>query len=110
MALKTRERVINDLDVTPKVGSYLIPDGPRHHAYAIGELLLPGEDYVDSGFAGCQFRYPNPVFGASRAIAINLEITGRTIQYRDGGRYVRVKIEWVGDCEPSTFTRGWLRV
>lgn len=106
MALKTRERVINDLDVTPKVGSYLVPDNHR----GCGELLLKGEDYVDSGFKGCEFRFPNPIFGASRAIAINLEITGRTIQYRDGGRYVRVKIEWVGDCEASTFSRGWLRV
>ena len=105
--LTPTSKTIDGREITPEVGSYVILDSKN-----IGEQLLPGEDYVDSGFAGCQFRWPNPIqeWRTSRAIAVNVEITGRTIQYRDGGRYVRVRIEWVGDCEPSTFSGGWLAV
>lgn len=94
-------------DVEVKVGSVIELDGGRV------ERLLAGDDFVDSGFAGCDFRYPNPVACWSlpkHAIAINVEITGRTSQHRKGARWVRVKIEWVGDCEPSTYSGGWLLV
>jgi hypothetical protein len=37
-------------------------------------------------------------------------ITGRTVKRRMGDEWVRVRIEWVGDCEPSTFCSGWLLV
>ena len=78
----------------------------------ITKKLLEGSDYVDSGFAGCDFRYPNtiPEWETKHATAINVEITGRTTRYRRGGRWVRTRIEWVGDCEASTFSGGWLRV
>ena len=95
--------------IQAKVGSYVILDASRNN---IGEHLLEGDDYVDEGFHGCEFRWPNPVreWRTSRAIAVNVQVTGRTIQYRWGGRFVRVKIEWVGDCEPSTFSGGWMAV
>ena len=94
-------------EVCPKVGSHVKLDGKT-----FGENLLPGDDYIDDGFPGCQFRYPNPVsgWGKSHAIACNVEITGRKFRYWMGGRWVRIKIEWVGDCEPSTFTGGWMAV
>lgn len=107
MALATTTKTIGDLDVAPEVGSLVLLDGKQ-----FGERLLPGEDYVDEGFKGCQFRYPNPVRGweKSYAIAINVSVVGRTIQYKAGQRWVRVLVEWVGDCEASTFSRGMMAV
>ena len=111
MSLATRESTVTEklLDcgtrVAPEVGSFVKLDEGR-----IGEKLLPGDDFTCAGWDGCDFRYPNPVsiWRESRAIACNVHVTGRTIQYKDGGRRVRVKIEWVGDCEPSTFSGGWM--
>jgi hypothetical protein len=94
-------------EVAAHVGSYVQLDNDRH-----GEKLLPGDDNVCEGWGGCDFRYPNPIqaWRESRAIACNVHVTGRTYQYRSGSRCVRVKVEWVGDCEPSTYTSGWLYV
>ena len=94
-------------EVAARIGSYVQLDNDR-----LGEKLLPGDDYCDSGFPGCDFRYPNPVreWATSRAIACNVHVTGRTYQYKSGYRVVRVRVEWVGDCEPPTFTSGWLYV
>lgn len=93
-------------EVEVNVGSVIELDSGRV------EQLLAGDDYVDSGFAGCDFRYPNPVLGweTKHAIAVNVEITGRTSQYRKGARWARVRIEWVGDCEASTFSGGWVLI
>jgi hypothetical protein len=99
----TREPVA----IQAHVNSYVQLDGGR-----LGDKLLVGDDFVDEGFAGCDFRYPNPVreWRESRAIACNVHVTGRTFQFKSGYRVVRVKVEWVGDCEPSTFTSGWLYI
>jgi len=107
--MKPATKTIADREITPEVGSYVILDSSKNN---IGEHLLEGDDYCDSGFPGCQFRFPNPVreWRTSRAIACNVEITGRTVQYRWGGRFVRVLIEWVGDCEASRFSGGWMAV
>ena len=93
-------------DVEVKVGSVIELDN------GIVEQILEGDSYVDSGFAGCDFRFPNPITGweTKHSIAINVTITGRTTQYRKSARWVRVRIEFVGDCEPSTFTSGWLLI
>ena len=98
----------NEKWVEPKVGSVVKFDDSRR----LPERLLEGDDYVDSGFPGCDFRYPNPVreWATSRAIACNVTVTGRTTQRKDGANWVRVLVEWVGDCEPSTYSRGWMLV
>ena len=85
----------------PRVGSHV-----RLDLNSFGKLLLPGDDPCGS-WRGCQFRWPNPIneWAESRAIACNVTITGRTI--RNG--YIRVRIEWVGDDDPSTFSGGWLQ-
>jgi hypothetical protein len=97
----------NEVNVEPKVGSLVHLDANR-----FPNRLLPGDDYVDEGFPGCEFRYPNPVRGweEKHAIACNVVVTGRTTQRRGGENWVRVRIEWVGDCEASTFTTGWMMV
>lgn len=44
------------------------------------------------------------------SVAVNVKITGRTAQFTRAGYRVRIQIEWVGDCEPSTFSQGWLYI
>jgi hypothetical protein len=39
---------------------------------------------------------------------VNVVVTGRTWQRREGDYWVRVRIEFVGDGEPSVFVGGWL--
>jgi hypothetical protein len=43
-------------------------------------------------------------------VAIIVDITGRTIQYKPGRMLLRVRVEFVGDGEPSTFASGWAYV
>jgi hypothetical protein len=81
-------------------GSFIKPDGHR-----VGECLQQGDDPVDSGYRGSDYRYPGTV-----NVAVNVKVTGRTVQWRDGASFVRCQIEWVGDCEPSTFSGGWVKV
>lgn len=64
------------------------------------------EPRVDAGYAGCDWR----IGLRHHELAINLRITGRVAQSWHGSNWIRCEIEWVGDYEPSTFTRAWLRV
>jgi hypothetical protein len=95
-----------DHEITPAVGMRFGFD----EGYGSWELTT-GTDYCDSGFAGCQFYAALLHVKFPTECAVNIRVTGRTIQ-RPGGIYgsraVKVEIEWVGDCEASTFTRGWL--
>jgi len=95
------------------VGAYLEPD-----RWDIGGLLMDGDDYVDDGFHGCQFRLESGLArpeGGYYAIAVNITITGSKVFYENVGlsflrTKMRCKIEYVGDCEPSTFDHGWVTV
>ena len=93
-------KVIENRTVTCDVGSVVEHDTGRT------ERLLPSE------WDKAQFRWPNPVPGweTKHAIACNVEITGRTFQYRGGTYYVRIRMIWVGDGEPDTDCPGWLKV
>lgn len=100
----------NGWEMTPRVGSY-IRLGDTIGEARMGDALLPGDEPCGS-WAGCEFRWPSPVFGwrEKHAIACNVTITGRALTRWGGDLWVRVKVEWVGDGEPSTETRGWLLV
>ena len=93
---------------TPTAGDVITLDmtGPRR---GIGFMLTESDGFFDSGFPGCEFRLRDDG-GPLHDRAINIKITGRTVQWRSDGPAVRIKIEWVGDCEPSTFQGGWLRL
>lgn len=43
------------------------------------------------------------------SLAVNVKVTGRTWQRREGDYWARVEIEFVGDCEPSVFCGGWIK-
>ena len=87
---------------TPTVGSCIWFDEGSSCGVAISE----DDGFSDSGFPGCQFRIQNTV----GSTAVNIEVTGRTIQRHEGSNAVRIRIEFVGDCEPSTFSGGWIAV
>ena len=84
-----------DKDVTPKVGSLIEADGRR-----VGELLLPGDSFST-------FRFPCNV-PLIESVAVEVVVTGRTLQFRNGDYWVRVAITWKGDGEPDTSSRGWM--
>jgi hypothetical protein len=84
------------------VGSIVLIDGRT-----ISEELLAGEpEAIGDGWLGCDFRYPT-IIGEC---ACNVHVVGRTLQNHGGSLWVRVRVEWVGDCEPSTFIGGWLLI
>lgn len=71
----------------------------------VSEALFPCTDWDKA-----EFRYPNPIpaWRKSRATACNVKITGRVPQLLTGAWWLRARIEWVGDGEPSTFSGGWV--
>ncbi len=78
-----------------EIGDYIAYDGNA------GTILHEGETFTDSGFAGSEFR-------SNSGTAINVTITGRKWVIKNGRFAVRVKVEAVGDCEPSEFWGGYL--
>lgn len=89
---------MDETDVTPTVGTYVKPDG-----WAFGERLTEGDSFST-------FRLPTGSGGPIKSLAVEVEVTGRTIQRKWDMRLVRCKITFVGDCEPDTVVRGWLEV
>ena len=100
---------------TPALGEALIGDEWASH----GNLIEGLEDLKD-GFPGCQFYVTLNNGGPITQLAVNLTISGRKRHYVDSCMHdedraagkrrwrQRVRIEFVGDCEPSTFTKGWI--
>ena len=89
---------INETDVVPAVGSYIKPDG-----WPMGSVLAQGDSFSP-------FRLPINSGGPIKSLAVRIEVTGRTIQRHAGSYHVRVRIIFVGDCEPDTVTFGTMIV
>ena len=92
--------LIYGTEVEAKVGSCIRPDGWR-----FGSRLVP------SDWDRAQFRLLRPNAFPSdpiQSLAVNIVITGRTWQRRQGDYWVRLRIEFVGDGEPSVFVGGWM--
>ena len=74
------------------------------------------DSYTDSGWPGCDFRFDVGI----ASVAVNVHVTGRKERYGHTcqikgyggltGIWVRVRVEFVGDCEPSSFCNGYLRL
>jgi hypothetical protein len=98
----TTERTIP----TPIAGDAIVLDitGPRR---CCGFMLTESDGFSDSGFPGCEFRLRDDA-GPLDQRAVNITVTGRTVQRNNNGPAVRIKVEWVGDCEESSFQGGWL--
>lgn len=80
----------------PLSGRTLVVDSWPSHEGAI--LEREESTYTDSEWPGCKYR-------AGRS-GVNIEITGKRPVYFRGKWSVRVKVEFVGDGEPSTFAGG----
>jgi len=91
-----------------EVGSFVRLDNGR----CLGEKLLAGDDFTCPGWEGCDFRFPNPInaWRETHAIGCNVHVTGRTFRNVGGSLWVRVQIEWVGDCEENTFCGGYMLI
>ena len=87
-------------EYAPQVGSCVQAD-----AWKMGVLLEAGDEYVDSGYAGSDFRVTH-YSGAT--CGVNVEITGRTPRKHNGEWAVRVRITFVGDCEENTTAGGFM--
>ena len=85
-------------DVTPKVGSFIKPDG-----WAFGQRLIAGDSFST-------FRIPVNSLGPIKDLAVEIEVTGRTLQKKHGMRMVRVKVTFPGDGESDTVTSGYMEV
>ena len=84
----------------PMVGDYVEVDD-----YKFGYTLRNGDEYVDCGFAGCQFRLGH--WNQANGMPVNLEMSGRKARLIRGEWRYRVQITIVGDCEPDTIVYGW---
>lgn len=83
--------------VEPKVGSLIkIDDWPFACPLREGDSFSP-------------FRVPTGQT-VIKSLAVKIEFTGRTIQWKSNGPRVRIKIIFVGDCEPDEQCGGWLLI
>ncbi len=85
----------------PEVGSWIWPDEWKDHGSNLGDCDWWSEaEFFVTG------QYNN-------VAAVNITVTGRTFQRPwgfSGPKAVRVKIEFVGDGEPSSFSGGWMKI
>lgn len=103
MTATMSEAVVEGRLVRAEVGSVV------EHPTGRYERLVACEDWDEAAF-----RFPSPIGCSGQpmypAWACNIEITGRTFQFRKGDYWVRVTIIAVGDGEPDRRMSGWLRV
>jgi hypothetical protein len=83
---------------TIKAGVYVRPDN-----WGYGSVLVADQTGLGA------FRLPSNSY-PDLAYPCNVQVTGRTVQRRDGQYMVRVRITFVGDCEPDVVTGGWTLV
>jgi len=62
----------------------------------------------ETGWEKCDYRIP--VKDGFYELAVRIEVTGRTIQWRQDAPMVRIKIVFVGDGEPDKVCRRWAYV
>lgn len=87
--------------ISVQAGQALQPDGWRPKCSAIEACDWEGAPWrVDTGRTWLD--------GTPIKPAIRVEVTGRKVRWIDGRRRVRVRITWVGDGEPDSYSGGWL--
>ena len=90
-----------EANLKPKVGSVIQPDG-----WGLPSTLVD-EDWWDKA----EFRLPSPTyFDVSSAVNVELSERSKKIYVTGSAYKLRVKITFVGDCEPDIVVHGWLWV
>ena len=87
-------------EVEVKLDSYIVPDG-----WTFGGIVI-ASDWDKADF--CLTKSASYAGDPIESLAVNVTITGSTWQRRQGDYWIRVKIEFVGDGEPSVFSGGWM--
>jgi hypothetical protein len=64
--------------------------------------LLPGDS-----FSSLRLECDSAVF---RSVACRVKVVGRKVQYKLGGKSIRVIVTFVGDGEPDVDAVGWLYI
>ena len=85
------------MNVRPVVGSFIKTDWWNSR-------LMDCDDWDQADFR---------LEGTIVQVAVNVEVTGRTLQFpfgTQGGAWVRAMVTFVGDCEPDQHQRGWMMV
>jgi len=78
----------------------------------VGTIVSLDNGYTHKTLVECDWwdradlAWPDPIF-ADRAWACRIHITGRKLLWDGGRQKVRVKLELLGDCEPSQFASGY---
>ena len=89
-----------------RIGHLLRPDGWG----GFGTRLERGDEPIPGTWAGSQYRVPISPTGPVVDYPINIELTSRTVAYRDGVPMMRCRVEWIRDGEPSDFDGAWVQV
>lgn len=88
-----------ETSIIPAIGDFIHPD-----KWNLGNNLTEGIPATNDGWPGSDFRLQ----GKYCDWGVNIKVTGRKVIYTSWGIKVRCQIEFVGDCELSTFGYGWL--
>jgi len=84
-------------DCEPRIGRMVKPEGWSWHSELKGSDWTRAEFYLELNS-----------FGPIREVAVNITVSGRTVQRIEGCDAVRVRIEFVGDGESSQYCSGWM--
>lgn len=99
----TVERItVGNWDATPEVGMYVKPDELAYCTRLEAGLICE--------YWKCDFYMPLNSGGPIKQVAANIVVTGRTVQRKAGMYMVRVRIEFVGDGQPSTYASGYMQL
>lgn len=87
------KNTIGGVSIGAKVGSVILMDAGRY--FRLDACELP--EFADFRANGLQL-----------PVALNVHVTGRTLQRKAGDLAVRVRIQAVGDCEPDQNFGAWM--
>jgi len=87
---------MNIENIRAEIGNFIAPDewkiGAALESGNFASFELPSSNIAD-------IKYP-----------VNVKVSGRTVNYSNYGKRVRVQIEFVKDGEESTFSGGWMTI
>lgn len=77
----------------------------------VGRVVEPDRWKVGGTLVACDWdAAPFRLVGHHAYYPVKVAATGRTTQRRQGCLWVRVRITWVHDGAPETFSGGWMKV
>jgi hypothetical protein len=90
---------VKSFSISAHVGARVVLDG----LHSVTRTLRSC-DWWDGADYAWDIRNGGPI----DEVAVNVYVTGRTLQWHFDEQVIRCKVEFVGDGEPSEFADGWL--